>query len=469
MFKRKSNGRIGRQIDYTIALQGSEIKKKEELQLFVFSKAFIIVAAVLIVFISVIGLTGGMDSFLLRGFSVNRDNVCVPRYDLPGVMRSKVVTGLEVFLAGDVQKFKGKKIALVTNQSGVDSALLSNADLLEKKGVIVDRILAPEHGLFGFSDWPDKTSSEKEIPSTRKIIHIQNMSVADLQKNISGCSAVIFDIQDMGMRCYTYISELACVIDALDRSNIELIVLDRPNPLMVFGVDGFMLDQSVRIGKTGMFPSPLMYGFTSGEAAVYYKNVRNKKVRLLVIKMNGYLRDLYFSETSLPWIPPSPNLPAYKNAFLYAAVVYLEGANLSVGRGTPNPFEYFGAPWINPSVFATSLNKMKIRGFVFRPVYFKPTSALYNGERCGGVQIFLTGESFSPVENAYSILSFIKKSYSEFSWYKDSNNVYGIDILSGNPLFRKNIDAKVPFSETAKEIEKSQAPFVLKMKESFLY
>jgi uncharacterized protein YbbC (DUF1343 family) len=469
MFKSKSNGRIGRRIDYTIAPQGPEIKKKKDLRIFDFSRTFIIAALVLIVFLSVFILTGGSDSFLLRGFGPDSGLSCAPRYDLPVTVRSKVSTGLEVFLSGDVVKYKGKKIALVTNQSGLDSSLAANADLLERQGVIVDRILAPEHGLFGFSDWPESVSAEKDVPSKRKIIHIQDMSAVALRKSIAGCDAVMYDIQDLGMRCYTYIAELSCVIDALDRSNTELVVLDRPNPLIVFGVDGFMLNPAVKSGKTGFFPAPMMYGLTAGESALYYARSTGKKVRLTVIKMNGYLRDLYFSETSLPWIPPSPNLPSYKSAFLYSAAVYLEGANLSVGRGTPNPFEYFGAPWIDAPSLASSLNKLNIRGFAFRPVYFKPAAALYKGTRCGGVQIFLTGEKFSPVENAYRILSFLKGRYPEFSWYRDAKGIFGIDVLSGNSLFRKNIDGQIPFSETAKEISKTQEPFVLKMKEFYLY
>jgi len=163
--------------------------------------------------------------------------------------------------------------------------------------------------------------------------------------------------------------------------------------------------------------------------------------------MKGYSRDLYYSETSLPWIPPSPNLPSYKSAIIYSFVVYCEGINISVGRGTQNPFEYIGAPWINAKEFAAELNALKLKGFAFRPVYFKPTASKFSGQRCGGVQIFLTGGKFSACETAYKLIACLKKNYREFRWHRDSSSEYGIDFLAGSDMFRKGIDENTSYEE----------------------
>jgi uncharacterized protein YbbC (DUF1343 family) len=393
----------------------------------------------------------------------------VTHYELPNKTRSKVITGLEIFINDYASEYRGKKAALVTNQSGVDRDLNTNLSLLEKEGIIIEKILAPEHGLFGFIDWPDSPSAEKKISNEKKIIHMQGLSPQRIRKAVEGCDIVIFDIQDMGMRCYTYISELANVIDALDRQNIELIVLDRPNPLMPYGVDGIMLDPALRTRSTSYFPAPLSYGFTIGEAALYYSSHMKRKLKCTVIEMEGYSRDLFWGETGLPWIPPSPNLPSYKNAVIYSAAVYCEGINISVGRGTPNPFEYIGAPWIDPKQFAADLKAKNIRGFTFRPVYFKPAASKYDGKRCGGVQIFLTGEKFSPLENAYKIISCIRDRNPEFKWQKDSDGEYGIDILSGSDLFRKYIDIHIKYEELLKQTSALRNQFIDSMDDYFLY
>jgi uncharacterized protein YbbC (DUF1343 family) len=393
----------------------------------------------------------------------------VPHYELPSKTRSQVITGLEMFINNSASKYKGKKAAIITNQSGVDRSLNTNISLLEKEGIIIEKILAPEHGLFGFIDWPDSPSTEKNLSTGKKIIHMQGLSYQKIRKSVEGCDIVIFDIQDMGMRCYTYISELANVIDALDRQNIELIVLDRPNPLMPYGVDGIMLDPAVRTRSVSYFPAPLSYGYTIGEAALYYSSLMKRKLKLNVVKMKGYSRDLFWGETGLPWIPPSPNLPSYKNAVIYSTAVYCEGINISVGRGTPNPFEYIGAPWIDPKQLASDLKAKKIKGFTFRPVYFKPSASQYDGKRCGGVQIFLTGEKFSPLENAYKIISCIHDRYPEFKWHKDAGGDYGIDILSGSDLFRKYIDINIRFEELSRQTSAMRTQFIDSMDDYFLY
>jgi len=410
-----------------------------------------------------------MKQFLLIAVSLIISCASAVRYNLPSEERARVVTGLEVFLEDDADEYKGKKAAIITNPTGVDRFLNSNISLLEKKGINISLVFAPEHGLFGYTDWPANPKDENSLSNKRTILHIQSMSPEKVRASLFGYDVVFFDIQDMGMRCYTYISELACIIDALDNTGIELIVLDRPNPLGVYGIDGIMLDSRLRNRTTSYFPSTLSYGFTTGEAAVYYKDIAKRKVKLRVIEMEGYSRDLYYSETSLPWVPPSPNLPTYKSAIIYSAMVYFEGTNLSVGRGTPNPFEYIGAPWIDAGTLASQLKKLNLKGFVFRPVFFRPGSSRYAGRRCGGVQIFITGETFSPLENAYKIALLLRHNYPEFKWNLDWDGEYGIDNLAGNSIFRAYVDGQKSYVDLMKLVGRDTKLFAEVSEEYYLY
>ena len=392
-----------------------------------------------------------------------------PRYYLPSSDQPVIEPGLSVFLDGPVKKFKGKKCALLTNQSGVSPELDRNLVLLRKKGIIIDTILVPEHGLYSSVDWPDAPTADDSLSKGEKLVHIQSMSPQSIRRRLEGLDAVIYDIQGMGMRCFTYISELAAVIDALDGMKTELVILDRPNPLSPFGVDGIMQDPKFRTRETGYFPSPMNYAMTSGEAARYYCSLMNRKVRLTVIPMKGYDRELLYSETGLPWVPPSPNLPGYENAVIYSAAVYFEGTNLSVGRGTPNPFKYIGAPWIDSEKLCDGLCALGIRGFAFRPVYFKPVSSIWNGRRCGGVQIFLTGEKFSACENAYRMMAYIKKNYPQFRLLRDSSRIYGLDVLSGSDLFRSGLDKGLPFETIGRMSEPDRDRYRQRIEKYFLY
>ena len=392
-----------------------------------------------------------------------------PRYYLPSSDQPVIEPGLCVFLDGPVKKYRGKKCALLTNQSGVSPDLVQNLTLLRNKGIVIDMILVPEHGLYSSVDWPDAPSADDALSKGERLVHIQSMSPQSIRKRLGGLDAVIFDIQCMGMRCFTYISELAAVIDALDGTKTELVILDRPNPLIPFGVDGIMQDPKFRTRETGYFPSPMNYAMTAGESARYYCGILKRDIRLTVIPMKGYDRELLYSQTGLPWVPPSPNLPDYENAVIYSAAVYFEGTNLSVGRGTPNPFKYIGAPWIDAEKFCSGLSSLGIRGFAFRPVYFKPVSSAWSGRRCGGVQIFLTGEKFSACENAYKIMSYIKKTYPQFRLCRDSSRSYGLDILSGSDLFRSGLDQGLPYETIGRLSEPERDRYRRRIEKYFLY
>ncbi|MBP7735369.1 MAG: DUF1343 domain-containing protein [Spirochaetes bacterium] len=361
-----------------------------------------------------------------------------------------VRTGIERFIGGPVKKYRGRKAALVTNHSGYDFDLRQNIQLLRDSGVTVSMVLAPEHGIYGY-----KNDLDFHPVSFDRIINCHIYNLYGINRNtlrylIQQVDIVIFDIQDMGMRCYTYITNLKDIMDAMDGLDRELIVLDRPNPVGFLGIDGSFLEKRYATKYVSAFPAPFLYDMTIGESARYYRGQFRPKVKLRVINMGGYSRRGLFNKTGLPWIPPSPNLPTYESAIVYTAIVLMEGINLSLGRGTTKPFEYIGAPWIEPVSFCKKLEELKLKSFRFKPVYFKPTFSKYANMRCGGAQIFYTGGKFSPTETAYRIIGAVMKNYPYLAQWVRFGPFYDIDGLAGTDKFRVYIQAGKPWKEFIK-------------------
>ncbi|HSV97845.1 MAG TPA: DUF1343 domain-containing protein [Spirochaetota bacterium] len=389
-------------------------------------------------------------------------------YNLPARRQKRVYSGLENFIAGGAEEYRGKKIALVTNHSGVDFNLRKNIDLLRRQGLEIVLACAPEHGLYGYENDYDSMLYQADSRLNVIVYNLHHLSIGQLRHLFGPVEAVIFDIQDMGMRCYTYVSSLKQVMDALNGTPIGLVVLDRPNPLGFLGIDGAYLHEGFQSRHISAFPSTFIYNMTMGEAARFYRAGYARDVRLKVVPLKNYRRDLMYNETMLPWVPPSPNLPTYESSVVYSAIVMLEGVNLSVGRGTTKPFEYIGAPWIDPRELARRLSDLNLPNFRFRPVYFSPTFSKYAGMRCGGVQIFYMGGAFSPMEVSYRIITFLKNAYPEFHWDRHRDR-YHVDFLAGTDAFRRYIDEGRPFAEFAGQIAVGQKEFNRQRKKHLMY
>jgi uncharacterized protein YbbC (DUF1343 family) len=377
---------------------------------------------------------------------------CSRSYNLSNGSSKKITLGLENFLENYASNYKFKKAAVVTNHSGVDFYLQNNIDLFRNRHIEIVIIFAPEHGIYGYKNEYDKQLYLEDDVSNTIIYNLHLLNQNKFRHLAKTADFVIFDMQDMGMRCYTYISSLKFVMDSLSGSGKELVILDRPNPLGFLDAGGPFLQKKFYSRQISSFPATLFYDMTIGEAALYYNGEYLKNVKLTVIPMEGYWREMLYSDTSLPWIPPSPNLPTYLSSIVYSAVVMLEGINISVGRGTTKPFEYIGAPWIEPVSFCKGLNDLNLKNFVFRPVYFEPTFSKYKNKKCGGVQIIYTGGKFSPVEVSFKLISYIQKNYEEFCW-ESSRNSYNIDHLAGTDKFRKAITDNVVFEKYSDELE----------------
>ena len=300
----------------------------------------------------------------------------------------KLQTGIDVLVANRFRPLVGFRVGLITNHTGLDSAARKTSDLLFKApGVKLSAIFTPEHGLSGKEE--EKISSTRE-PGTGLPVHsLYGATLRPTKDMLHGLDALVFDIQDVGVRFYTYITTMGYAMEAAAENGILFFVLDRPNPISGSFVQGPTMEQNFK-SFTGYFPMPIRHGMTVGELAKMFNAENRVGAKLRVIKMSGYQRTHWYDETGLPWVNPSPNLRNLTQATLYPGVAMVEGANVSVGRGTDTPFELLGAPWIKAGEFAEYLNHRGIRGITFLPADFMPRANRFKNEVCHGVQMILT-------------------------------------------------------------------------------
>ena len=335
-----------------------------------------------------------------------------------GVRNGAVKTGIDVLEEHGFDVLKAasgkKRIGLVTNQTGVDSSGKRTIDVLAAApGASLDAIFSPEHGVTGTLDTTDINNSKDEatgvpVYSVYSATDAGRRPPADVLKNLD---AVVFDIQDAGARFYTYETTLGYFLEAAAKAGIDLIVLDRPNPITGSFVQGPTTD-SGRESFTNYWTLPVRHGMTMGELAKMFNSERGINAKLTVVPMEGWQRGDWFDSTGIEWVNPSPNLRSVTEAALYPGVALIEGANVSVGRGTDTPFEVVGTPWVKSKDIASYLNARGISGVRFVPVTFTPTASVYSGQACQGVNIVLTDRNgFDAPELGIELASALHKLY----------------------------------------------------------
>lgn len=335
---------------------------------------------------------------------------------------------------------KGKRAALITNQTGVDSKGNFFLDVLINRKINVVKIFSPEHGIRGNENYDVNTDILTGVP----IISIYGAKTAPSPDELADVDVIIYDIQDVGARFYTYTSTLYDCLASAVANDKEFIVCDRPVIINPDYVDGFMLDSNFK-SFVGTIPAPVCYGMTCGELVLYLnKEFFGNSELISVSKMEGYSHSLLYESLDLPWIKPSPNILSIWTAVSYPASCFLEGTNVSEGRGTAKPFEYIGAPWVDGEKLADELNSYGFDGVTFASIKFIPSQIIssntpkYFNEECGGVFINVTNRTkFEPVKAGTAILVSMKKLFPEFQFNK--NNF--IDKLAGTDKLRKMVMA----------------------------
>ena len=355
-----------------------------------------------------------------------------------------VATGLDILLR-DTSLLGKKNIALIANQSSVTPELNYSWNELKEKGVRLKTIFSPEHGLFATEQDQIAVSCQPELEC--EVISLYGNSAESLLPDkslLDGIDLVLFDIQDVGSRYYTYVNTLALFMEALSGRDIEIVVLDRPNPLGGSIVEGAMLDPAFR-SFVGIFPVTVRHGMTAGELGYLYMDYKKLDLNFSVIAMEGWRRSMLFPETELPWIPPSPNMPTFATAEVYPGMCLFEGLNISEGRGSTTPFQLSGAPFIKPDALAERLREFRLEGVLFRPVWFKPTFHKFSGEVIGGIWLQVTDhERFRSFATGVAMTAAIQELYPEElqflqGVYEFNNTTPAFDLLAGNNTIRNSI------------------------------
>jgi len=331
-------------------------------------------------FFSALGLLGALA--LLAGISRPRPG------EPPPATPPSVLVGIDVLEAEQFAPLRGKRVGLIINQTGQTSDGRRTIDLLrEAPEVTLAAVFSPEHGLEG--QLSGHVGHSQDAPTGMKVWSLYGRTRRPTPEMLEGLDVLVFDIQDAGVRYYTYATTMAYAMEEAAKAGVAFVVLDRPNPLNGARVDGPMLDAD-RLSFEGYFPLPLRHGMTVGELARLYNGENGIGVELDVVPMRNWRREQWFDQTGLRWVTPSPALVELNGNTFYPAVELLRAGDVSVGRGTEEPFEMLGAPWIDAEALARYLEARKIPGVSFKPAHFTPTTDVHADRRCFGVRLELT-------------------------------------------------------------------------------
>ncbi|WP_040214031.1 exo-beta-N-acetylmuramidase NamZ family protein [Clostridium polynesiense] len=336
---------------------------------------------------------------------------------------------------------KNKRIGLITNPTGMNSRYESTIDVF-KDELNLKALYSPEHGVRGDIQAGEKVSSYVDKRSGVPVFSLYGESKRPSKEMLADIDVMVIDIQDAGSRFYTYIYTMAYCMMGCKEQGKEFVVLDRPNPINGIEVEGGLIEEGFT-SFIGLYPIPQRYGLTIGELAMLFNEEFGINCHLTVIPMDGWRREMYFEDTDLPWIMPSPNMPTLNTALVYNGTCIFEGTNISEGRGTTKPFEIVGAPWIDAHELSRKMNLENLPGVKFRPVYFTPTFSKHKDVMCGGVELIINDkESFKPVLTGVTLLEKIKSSDEEKFCFLEAYSKSGrpmIDYNTGSSLIRKGI------------------------------
>lgn len=324
--------------------------------------------------------------------------------------------------------FEGKRVGLITNPTGVNSEYKTTIDVLFEK-VNLTCLFAPEHGIRGNSQAGGSIGNEVDAVTKLTVYSLYGSTKKPTKEMLENVDILCIDIQDVGARFYTYIYTMAYAMEACKEFGKTFVVFDRPNPIGG-KVEGTILNKEFS-SFVGLYEIITRHGMTIGELAKLFNTEYNIGCDLVVVEMENYNHDLYIDETTVPWINPSPNMPTLDTAIVYTGTGNFEGTNLSEGRGTTKPFEFVGAPFIDPHKWAEKLNSLNLEGVYFRPIYFTPTFSKSANRLCGGVQVHVTNrDTFSATKVGVAMIYTVKELYPQSvnltSYLK---NITGVDYI----------------------------------------
>ncbi|HEX7057053.1 MAG TPA: DUF1343 domain-containing protein [Bacilli bacterium] len=353
----------------------------------------------------------------------------------------KVLAGIDCLQSEARHLLKNKKIGLITNPTGIDSRFQSTIEICASlQDARLTALFACEHGIRGDKQagmlLADETDKQLNIP----VFSLYGKNKRPQQYMLEHLDVLIFDIQDLGVRFYTYLTTLIYAMEACARFGKKLMVLDRPNPLGGLKAEGGILQPGYE-SMVGAWSVPYQTGLTVGEFANLVNEEAAIGCDLHVVPLQNWRREMEFDETGLPWLPPSPNMPTIDTARVYPGMCLFEGTNLSEGRGTTKPFEWLGAPWLNAEKLCRCVNEAGLPGVRCHPTHFTPVFSKYKGELCHGVYLIVTDKKeYRPVVTALYLLHYIAVIHKDqLAWSQKPNEKPFIDMLSGSDMIRRFI------------------------------
>ena len=373
-------------------------------------------------------------------------------------------------------RLKGQRVGVLANPASIDHKFRHVVDRLgASQDWSLAAIFGPQHGFR--SDLQDNMIESPHTKDKRRdvpIFSLYSETREPTPEMLALIDVLVIDVQDVGARIYTFIYTMANCLRAAARAGIPAIVCDRPNPIGGLAVEGPMLEPGYE-SFVGLYRMPMRHGMTVGELARLFNEHHRIGAKLEIVPMEGWSREMYWDDTGLPWVLPSPNMPTLDTAVVYPGTVLFEGTMLSEGRGTTRPFELIGAPWIDGDPFAARMNAVGLKGVHFRPAIFEPTFQKHARTTCGGCQIHVTSrDEFAPVKAGVSLLrEFYGAAPNAFKWrdppYEYEHDKMPIDILAGSPSLREQIERQVPLEEIVGSWRPGEAEFAATRRPYLLY
>lgn len=396
---------------------------------------------------------------------------------MPGIL-----TGLDVLVSQSFAPLRGKKVGLVVHPASVDSKLRHAIDLFSAApGVTLAAIFGPEHGLMGQAQDLIHVAAHEATGHGAESVRLHSLygphvtSLRPTADSLRGLDVLVIDLQDVGSRYYTFQATMLYCLEAAIPLGIPVMILDRPNPIGGFAVEGPALLPGFE-SFVGCVNLAIRHGLTIGELATLYVQERGLHgAPLTVVQCQGWKRGMSYPETGLPWVLPSPNIPTPDTALVYPGGCLTEGTNLSEGRGTTRPFEIMGAPWLDGRQLAERLNAAQLPGVIFRPLTFRPTFQKHAGLDCGGVQFHVTDPlAFLPARTGYAFLQTARAlSPGDFKWrteiYEYVTDPIAIDLLFGSPRERQAIEQNIPWQEATAPWKPEETAFETRRRPALLY
>jgi uncharacterized protein YbbC (DUF1343 family) len=375
-----------------------------------------------------------------------------------------VHTGLEQMISTLSPELRALRLGLVSHPAAVLPDLTGAIDGLQNAGYQLAAVFGPEHGFGGAAADGAYVADASDPRTGLPVFSLYGDNKEPAAQALSQVDALVFDMQDVGVRFYTYLSTLYYVLRGAGKNSKPVIVLDRPNPITGMVIEGGAIEPGFE-SFVGVVNLPMRHGMTLGELARYMNTEHSLGTDLRVVAMQNWRRQMWFDETGLPWVPTSPAMPHLLTAILYPGMCLLEGTNFSLGRGTSLPFELCGAPWLDGYALAKELNELELPGVRFRPILFTPSASNHAGQECQGVQVHVTDRNtLRPVEMALYLIAAARRMSAEtFTW-----NTH-FERLAGSATLRSNIDSGMPVREIIAAMAETITGYIERRDKYLLY